>query len=795
MTPDRALDRDTREDIEGLVHRGRITLPEVILADGTASPEQVAIVPPGVDLAKAFLPYRELPGPPGTGAGAAIVGTREPDIGPYLDGFGSKVLGDYRHRHITRPQSRGAILAWLYDITGIRYAPAAFWRIAGWEIGWAANWLDRMFTGGAVGELIVAERQAAAAVRAAWIAQRGGMTGSPLIDTGMLIAARAIIDMLAAFERVIEEALQDSTVRAKRREIDAARAAILQRLRSCITAIEDAATIRMLAYDRVKKIDRALDHARDLVESIGLFTAAGEQVGERVVRITQALPTTGRKPPPIATTFAASLNDLSARLETVIAAGFVSTTPTTWSFDTTGDLSRLHSADMQARVAALALVRTDLVYKLVVTRRLDRLFTALPWMAAPSGAFRLTYGGPLGAAADLFEVARYREIAIEQAHRAREPLSGARLDTTLGNAVYSTASKVLNALTSATRAGFWLAGSALSHHMVKAFLAQKPFDPAHPLPTLQAGRLDFAFERSMQDPATMATVTETERAKPIYASTDYHRDLPRYMGLTVADVLTVALDDVFPCDFRDRTFAKFTRLADQRRRDLNRAAPTFGTHKAAAATFGTDKAAAASRELLRSVLKSIDLPTDGISTDWRPSLIVTRSPVTVELRRFDDRNIGHNGDRLSQGRRLRDRASDLRALHNDPGKQLRDRVNRARTWKEGYSHDRPLAAILSGRHRLARLTPVAQTGISAIWFYPGIDTSIHNWIASGAPMWAPLAFSNVVHAGLIAREVQQVTAAMPLLLGMPIAPALRQRILVPLWTGLAGITEDHAHVR
>ncbi len=52
MTPDRALHRDSREDIEGLVHRGRIILPDVIRPDGTASPDQMAIVPPGVDLAK-----------------------------------------------------------------------------------------------------------------------------------------------------------------------------------------------------------------------------------------------------------------------------------------------------------------------------------------------------------------------------------------------------------------------------------------------------------------------------------------------------------------------------------------------------------------------------------------------------------------------------------------------------------------------------------------------------------------------------------------------------------------------
>jgi hypothetical protein len=93
------------------------------------------------------------------------------------------------------------------------------------------------------------------------------------------------------------------------------------------------------------------------------------------------------------------------------------------------------------------------------------------------------------------------------------------------------------------------------------------------------------------------------------------------------------------------------------------------------------------------------------------------------------------------------------------------------------------------------LTPVAQTFIPALWFRPRIDAHIHSWIAAGSPTRTPLALSNVVHAGLIAREVQAVTKAMPQLFGMPIPPGLQSRILVPLWTGLAGITGDHAHVR
>lgn len=784
MTPDRALHRDSREDIEGLAHRGRIRLPEVILPDGSASPDQVATVPPGVDLAKAFLPWRELPGPPSGGMGAAIVGTREPDIGPWLAGAGTALSLDAGPPYITRPQSRDEILTWLYDLTGVRYAPAAFWRVAGWEIGWLAHWLDRLFTGGAMGKLIVVERQAAAAVRAAWLALKAdAASGSPLIDTGVLLAARAVIDMLVALDRVIGAASHDPQVQAKWPAVLDAQAAIIQRLRSFVRAIEDAAGDRMLAVDRERKIGHALDHARDIVESIGLFTAVGDAIGESVLRITGALPTKGRKPPPLDTTFATELVDFSNRLEAAIAAGPEPAEPKRWDTETTGDLTRLYDTSPQARGAALARVRTDLIYKLVATRRLDRLFEALPWVAAPSGAFRLTFGGPLGAIAAVFEIARHREIAVEQVHRTREPVAGGRLDTTRGKQVYGDPSQALSALGSNSRAGFWLASSALSHHMIKALLDGRSFDARHPLPTLQTGRLSWDFEHAMYDPATMTTVTETELAKSVYATADYHRDLPRYMGLVVGDVLTAGLADVFPGELRGPGFNRFTSAADAQRRNL----------KVGGNPFAGDSATAAHRELLRSILKSLDEPTDGNDAAWRTASVVTRTPATHELRRFDERNVSHTGDRGDAGGRIRRRAAEIRKAQKDPGMTLRRMVDRARSWTD-TSDDQPLAGVLSGRLRLTAVTPVAQTGIPAIWFCPGIDTPVHDWIAHGAPMWQPLALSNIVHAGLIAREVQAVGDAMPVLFGMPIPTALRRRILVPFWTGLAGITDDHAHV-
>lgn len=788
MTPDRALHRDDREDIEGLAHRARINLPDVILPDGTASPDQVALMPPGVSLAKAFLPHREIEGPTSTWTGAAIVGTREPDFAPYMSGFGTTVVMDNpAHPHITRPQKSADILRWLYDITGVRYAPAAFWKVACWEVGWVANWLEGLYAGGAMAELIVAERQAAAAVRAAWIVQRHG-SGASFGESGVMQVARATIDMACAFHRVVEDALRGATNPTHRTNTATAYAAIAQPLRSCVAALEAATQPRLLSHDRHRKIGSVIDHARRIVDAIGLFTVVGEAIGLRVIRIAEALPVRGQPAPMTPAMFAAALEEMVGRIERS-AVGTTTDAPPLWPGLLTGDLSRLENPDPRGRLDLLARVRTDLVYKLVVTRRLDRVFEALPWMAAPSGAFPLTFGGPLGAMASLYEVARVRETGLELKRRLFDAPGGLRLDARRGRREFADPVKVRRALRLGTRAGFLLGSSALSHHMVKALLAGRHFDPAHPLPALVAGRLDYDFATAMQDPATMTTVTETELAKPIYTAATYHRDLPVYTGLMLSDLLAAPLVDAFPGGPRDPGINRFTALADARRRKL----------KIGGVPLSVADAGSANRELLRSMLKSLDTPTDGLDASWRAAGIVSPDAKDVELAHFDARHGSHIGGRAVHGGAVRRRASAIRHARGPAGRSLQRLVDQARIWPRGkgktVSDDRPLVAVLTGRSTIPGLTPVAQTFIPPLWLRPSIDSHIHTWIADGSPMWTPLALRNVVHAGLIAREVQSVGTAMPRLFGMPIPPALQSRILVPLWTGLAGITADHAHVR
>lgn len=791
MIPDSLLDGDAQAQILCLLHRAHIILPDVILADGTASPDQVARIPRGVSIALAALPHRELGQPSWRWPGAALVGTRVPSLALYLSASAANAIGrGAPDRHILQPRSVGEIRRWLFDISGMRYAPAAFWKVAAWEIGWLAEWLDQMRASGAMARLIVAERQAAAAVRAAWIVHRHDRNASAsLMQTGALLAVRATLDMVQIFERLVATAPQEPTSTAYRENAREAYAAIRQRLRSCLGALEDAARLTTRDNARRKKIASVLGHARDIVETIALFTVVGEEIGLRLIRIAEALPIRGRPEAPTLSGFTTELEAIAIRVERIGTDSGVAVLPSQWAGLLTGDLSRLLIPHPQSRRDRLAEVRTDLIFKLIVTRRLDRLFEALPWIAAPSGAFPLTFGGPLGAVAAVFEVARAREITLELKRRTFDSTGGPRLDARHGQREISDPTAVRDALRNRSRVGLMLASSALSHHMVQAWLTGTRFDPAHPLPTLARGRLAHDFVKAMDDPATMATVATIELSKPIYAQTGYHRDLAVYMGLTQSDVLSAVLIEALPGEARDPGVGRFISLADARRSKL-----TIDSSPASVPPAGI-----ANRELLRSMLKSLDTPTDGRDDAWRIFKSLRPASTDHELARFDDRHGGHVGHRTGDGGAIRKRAARLLKDHARAIRPLKCLVDQARIWPrekgKAVSDDRPLVAVLRGLDPLPGLTPVAQTFAPCLWFRPAIDAERHAWVANGAPMAAPLAQTDIDHAGAIARQVQAVVAAMPRLFGMPVAPAVRQQILVPLWTGLAGITGDQAHVR
>lgn len=794
MTPHRLFDRDSRVDIEGLAHRARITLPDVLRADGTASHDQVARVAPDANLKLAMLPHRELGGDPTSWPGSAIVGTREPELTAYLDRPGPVARDAYVTASITQAQSRDAILSWLYEMTGFRYAPAALWKLAGWQIGWAVDFLHRLKCGGADGAMIVAERQAAASVRAMWIAhdqakEELGLT----IASGAVPVGRALIDLITVFDRVCSEAIASGALcttkqRTAVREASALLIADLQRYCAGVTEAGNAAT----PNGERARIGRALVIARRILDALAMFTVTDEAVSDRIRRLLHVLKKKVRAatiPPPVAD-IDAELSAANAQLNRLGCASLTNMSDhTAWPIATRAGLARLDITDRAERRAALDRIRTDLIYKLIVTRRLDRLYLVLPWMAAPSAAFTLTLGGPLGAIAQLFEAGRAREIALELKRRLYDGDISPRLNTTEGLAACVTSAAVRGAVHGHTGAGFLMAEGAHSHHMVQAYLGGGSFDPLHPIPVAVAGSTEWHLGASLSDVVTANTVSDTERGKPIYAVTDYDNDLPRYMGLTLIDLLGVALFDIFPGHARGKGFGLHTATVAE-------VDKKFGHATSAMA----ETASGANRELLRSMLKSIDVDERDVVDEWRDDAAVAASAATIELGRADALFNRHTPDsKDSTGGAIRRAASRQAAHMAGSAAHLRALVDRARTWsprKDGEvrSEDAPLDAVLRGDAMLPGLAPSAQLFIPALWFRPDIDRHLHAWLADGTPMWMPLALNNVRHAGLIARQVGIMREAAPSLYATAQIDRTTSRILVPLFTGLAGITADHAHV-
>ncbi|MFW2850728.1 hypothetical protein ACM61V_02215 [Sphingomonas sp. TX0543] len=795
MTPDRAFDRDSRTDIEGLAHRSGITLPGVLRADGTASDDQIAKVAPGTNLKLALLPHRELGADPVSWPGAAIVGTREPEITAYLDRCGPVAGSADAAASIAQAQSRDAILSWLYDVTGFRYAPAALWKLAGWQIGWAVDFLDRLKRGGAEGALSMAERQAAAAVRAMWVAHDQAQEVLGLATaSGAVPVGHALIDLIAAFDRICDEAITSGEVHTirHRNAVKEARALLVADLELYCARISEADRAATAKAERAR-IGGALEVARRIIQATAMFTVASEAIGERIRRLVHVLKTKAKvaRAPARHADIEAGLSAANAGLDRLICAGLGNTLEhTAWPIATRIGLGRLGLTDRAARLALLDCIRTDLIYKLIVTRRLDRLYRVLPWMAAPSEAFPLTFAGPLGAIAQLFEAARAREIALELMRRLYERQGAPRLDTNEGLAACGTPAAVHAAVQARTRAGFLIAEGAHSHHMVQAYLGGRSFDVLHPIPVAVAGSTEWHLRISLNDASTANTVSDAERGKPVYSITDYDTDLPRYMGLTLIDLLRVALFDIFPGHARGPRFGlDIAMTAEFDEKEL---------HRTVSAMAGAPSAA--NRELLRSMLKSIDVDETGMIDEWPSDDAVVAATGMIELNRADDLFTRHTPDsKKSTGDSIRRNLSPLIANMGALGVHLRALIDRARTWttsKDGKirSEDAPLAAVLTGDALLPGLVPSAQLFVPALWFRPDIDRHLHGWLADGAPMWAPLALNNVQHAGLIARHVVMMRDAAPALYAAVRSDREISRILVPLFTGLAGITADHAHV-
>lgn len=710
MTPRNKINRDVRMDARGLWHRTGMVPPPTINPDGTASEDQIAKVAEGTNLAAAWLPHRELGAVPTSSKGAAIVGTREPDLSPYLPAGHASILACQPKCFIMQPKSQHDILIWLLQETGFAHAPWAVWKLAGWQVEWIVNFLWRLLLGGAEGTFSVAERQAACALRQFWqvfIDNLHQPNGGAEIAGGVRLG-RALIDVVTALSEFIDQEI--AAGRLNRGERDAAKS-LRRKLAGMVARyvrfFEQAKTDKF----STAKMRGAFKAAKEVLDIIAMFTVSDRTFGMRVKRAK----TTADKRVADVIDDSSAIDDifdgLEKRLDRLVVNGY----RTQWPDKYCIGLERLDNASRTTRIGALNAVSTRHIYDLIVTRRLDRLYAVLPWMASLSGAFPGVWGGPLGAVAQLFETARAYEIVLELCSRLYDPGDPNRLDVNKGKRSYATSQSLAAEVVNETRAGFRITEHAISHHIVDAWVTGASLHRHHPLPAAARGSLRWSMKRAIADQQTADVTTEVELAKPLYQTRRYDKDLPAFAGLTLIRFVGHAIVSIFKADLRGPAFGEHVSDVDLSDRKTLKRSPTTGR---------TASCAAATCELVRSVLKSVNVEMPVDIDLWQTEGLGTNSDDASELRRFDERHEAHipKNSEKTGGAIRRNAANHVDGIGN-PTLRIWHLIDQARTWTEPSdgtrrSADLPLERIMDGESHLVGLTPIATIRSTSYGFGP-----------------------------------------------------------------------------
>lgn len=787
MTPGNKINRDVRKDGGALYHRKGVALPDFINTDGTASQDQVANVAAGTNLALAWLPHRELGAVTGNLKGAAIVGTREPNLLPYVPAGYASILACQPKQFISQPKSQHDILIWLLQETGFAHAPWAIRKLAGWQVEWIVNFLWRLLLGGAEGTLSVAERQAACALRQFWqvFIDNLHQPNSGAEIAGGVRLGRALIDVLAALFALIDEEIAAGRLnKGERDEANALQRRLVGLVARYVRFFEQAKNHQSSAA----KMRGAFKAAKEVLDIIAMFTVSDRTFGMRVKRAK----TTADKRVADVIDDSSPIDDIFDGLEQRLDRVVVDKYRTQWPDKYCISLERLDNACRTTRISALKAISTRHIYDLIVTRRLDRLYAALPWMAALSGAFPGVWAGPLGAMAQLFETARAFEIVLELGSRLYDPGDPHRLDVKKGKRAYATSQSLAAEVVTETRAGFRIAEHAISHHIVDTWVAGASLHRYHPLAAAARGSLRWSIKRAIADQHTVDMTTRVELAKSIYGTKRYDKDLPAFAGLTLIPFVGNAIANIFRANLRGPAFGEHVADVHVFDRDTLQRPPTRGMPWSCAA---------ATCELVRSVLKSADVEMPDDVDVWPAKALVLNSDNTPELRRFDQRHKAHIPKKSEKtGGAIRRNATKHEEGIGNPTLRIWHLIDQARTWREPRdgarrSADMPLERILDGQARLYGLTPIAHHPIYVLWFRPDIDRHLIEWIATGAPTGSAVWFSNPDHAAAIAGPINALRAR-----AAPLYAAARvdRRIVdvaIILFTGFSNLMSDDAHPR
>ena len=799
-----------------------IVLPDTIAASGRATVNQFAVVPAGTTVSFALQPTADYDDAPDLRPGGGFRGGRNASIVAYLDHQALAVMSDVKVTIRQLPTSRTEIGWRLRGDAGLHWAPGTVFSLAGWEDEWVYVWLDHLRQDDIDARLVIAHAQAMLAIRKMWLrvvwdvgvsptSTVAGPLPSLATQCGAVAVGRAIIDVAHILLR------QNNATRAARMSIapSAKPMATIRSLLEQYIRLVAAADSRGEVRSR-KNLDLAIKKARDIMDAIAVFSVGAEPLFARWRRLDDALPDAGgiAAAPLTATDFAAfdtRLNqlvgaDLGKRLESTV-----------WRRHVRVSLLRLASPNSAVRLARLDRVRCDLIFKLAITRRPDRLYRLFPWLAAPHRAFFNCAGGALGAFASLIECARRMDIARELKRQLIDAdptrsVAVMRLTIPAAKHVWASHRRMYVAAARGYAAGIALEANTISHATMNALFNGAYFGPKYPLTELRFGRLGWALPVALKDPRTIATVQRVEQSRPIMAMKPHDDDLPRHLGMTLKRLLAETIVSVFTNTaqrsdgqaHREQAIAAAKRL---RPKCNHTRQPLYD----------------ATQQLHRSMLQSLDA-APGTDPQWRDAIADrTMSPTvqSVEVDRVEtlqststpkneryhshDDGQGLRRDATNEATITDGRGALLRELADDdgrwrpPGKPVKKKSQRSRSGKPpkpsryaGPPRDDLLEDILLGRVALNQLTPIGALAIPILWFAPMIDSNYVGWLGRGAPARnAPPGPATQRKA--IASQVAKARAWAPLLYSKAMLTVSSVRVTCHLFTGHSPVTADLSH--
>lgn len=809
MTSAARINGEIRMVAAGLVANDAAIRPGVITATGRAAPSQVAIVPGSFPASFALLPHVDYDDVPELRPGGGFVGGRISSIVPYLAPGAISAADDVRVTLKQLPASLDAIRQRLRWEAGLWWAPGAIFSLVGWEDERIYVWLDQLRQNGSDARLSIALSQAHYAVRRMWarVAHDAGAPPTNLVgwwpslttQCGAVAVGRALLDVAAMLFRLIE------AERSSDRNI----AAVASPMRKIGTLIRQFVHHVERTDGRAepatrRKLMNAVRVARKLLEAVAVFSVADDPFPLRWRRLDAEL-----EGPSYVTTAPFTCADLAvieARLNRLAAADLGDRLErTVWQSPARRSLLRLASADSTMRLVWLDRIRTDLLYMLAMTGRLDRLYTLFPWLAAPHGGFVNCAGGALGALAMLIECGRRLAIAREQKRELGDALSEEllafypsaieRLTVPVARAFWRSEVRMAAATGHGHVASIALEHGAFSHATVTAMMNGTPFAPAYPLTAARFGRLGWSLPAALRDPRTVAAVRAVEQGRQVMGSKDHDDDLPRCNGMTLRRQLAETIVWAFPTGPAGKSGpgrrSRAVAAADRADR------PGDGVHLSVRG---------ATNEILRSMLLSLDIPPDDIHRDAIADNVVPSTLLTGEAARADLQQTGATRKSVDcevgdAGQGIRNQAVNERSMTDDRYALLRKLAWDVAHWHEpkgeaaaGLSKgdlfgDDLLDAILRGRADLGQLTPVGALPLPLLWFAPLIDRERLRWIANGASI-AHAPSGPAAQAEGIALAVARAHAWAPLLYARTLLTGRSVDIACALFTGRSPVTAD-----